>query len=331
MISLFLIVALGQPAQDWVVYEGRSGPGTGKHIVFLTGDEEYRSEEGLPQLARILAFRHGFKCTVLFSINKSGEIDPNVKDNEPGLEALGKADLCLMLLRFRQWPDEQMRHFANYYLSGKPIIALRTSTHAFDVKEGQFQRFGWQSKEWPGGFGKHVLGETWVTHWGIHGTQATRGVIATAKHPIMRGVADIFGTTDVYEAAPPADAEVLIRGQVLAGMATSDPPASGSKKTVSGAEQGLNEPMMPIAWTRNHKNEAGKTNRILTTTMGAATDLLSEDLRRFLINGAYWAVGLESKIPAKSNVGFVGAYEPSPFGFEGFRKGIKPADLAWKG
>src|SRR5882762_103663 len=119
-------------ASEWVVYEGKSGPGKGKHIVFLSGDEEYRGEEGLPQLAKILALRHGFKCTVLFSINpKTGEIDPNTTNNEPGIEALDSADLCVMALRFRAWPDPQMKHFVDYYLAGKPIIALRTSTHAF--------------------------------------------------------------------------------------------------------------------------------------------------------------------------------------------------------
>src|SRR4249920_250391 len=97
--------------QQWITYQGKSGPGAGKHIVFLTGDEEYRSEEGLPQLARILAERHGFKCTVLFSINpQTGAIDPQTKNNEPGIENLDSADLCVMLLRFRAWPDEQMKH-----------------------------------------------------------------------------------------------------------------------------------------------------------------------------------------------------------------------------
>src|SRR5437773_6610151 len=109
-------------AKDWVVYEGRQGIGQGKHIVFLTGDEEYRSEEGLPQLARILAQRHGFKCTVLFSVNpQTGEIDPTTRTNEPGIEALDHADLCVMLLRFRDWPDDQMKHFVDYYLAGKPF------------------------------------------------------------------------------------------------------------------------------------------------------------------------------------------------------------------
>jgi hypothetical protein len=328
---MFLLAAFFlTQSPDRVVYEGGFGPGRGKHVVFLSGDEEYRSEEGLPQLARILATRHGFKCTVLFSLNKQGEIDPKTKDNEPGMEALDSADLCVMLLRFREWPDVQMSHFVSYYLAGKPIIALRTSTHAFDYPANStsaYTRFGWQSKGWPGGFGKHVLGETWISHWGNHAVQATRGVIAESevKNPILNGVKDVFGTTDVYEAAPPPDAEMLMNGQVLSGMLPTDPPATDRKKTSHGVEQPVNQPMMPIVWLRQPKNEAGKTNKILTCTMGAATDLLNEDLRRLLVNGVYWALG--RKIPARAKVEIVGAYDPSMFGFDGFRKGVKPADL----
>src|SRR5262249_43169580 len=74
LLTLELLSTAAVRAGDWVVYQGKKGPGQGRHIVFLSGDEEYRSEEGLPQLARILAVHHGFKCTVLFSI-KDGEID----------------------------------------------------------------------------------------------------------------------------------------------------------------------------------------------------------------------------------------------------------------
>ena len=330
---MFLLAALLlAQSPEWVVYQGSSGPGKGKHIVFLAGDEEYRSEEGLPQLARILATRHGFKCTVLFSINERGEIDPKTKGNEPGMEALDSADLCIMLLRFREWPDAQMAHFVNYYRAGKPIIALRTSTHAFDYLAGStsaYTKFGWQSKEWPGGFGRYVLGETWISHWGNHAVQATRGVISPAalRNPIVHAVKDVFGTTDVYEASPPADAEVIMTGQVLSGMKPTDPAATDRKKTSQGVEQTVNEPMMPIVWLRQPKNEAGKTNKILTCTMGAATDLLNEDLRRLLVNGVYW--GLGHKIPERANVDIVGAYNPSTFGFDGFRKGVKPADMAY--
>ena len=119
-------------AADGVVYEGKEGPGKGRHIVLLSGDEEYRSEEVMTQLGRILALHHGFKCTVLYAINpQSGEIDPLTKNNIPGIEALDHADLCVMLLRFRELPDEQMKHFVDFVNSGKPILALRTSTHAF--------------------------------------------------------------------------------------------------------------------------------------------------------------------------------------------------------
>jgi hypothetical protein len=313
-------------AKDWVGYEGKDGPGKGKHVVLLTGDEEYRSEEGLPMLAQILAARHGFKCTVLFAINpQTGEIDPNNQNNIPGLEALDSADLCVMLLRFRALPDAQMKCFVAYLNAGKPIIALRTSTHAFAYgrnSQSAYARFDWQSKQWPGGFGRQVLGETWVAHHGNHKVEATRGIIepSAKDHPILRGVADLFGDTDVYTANPPPDAQILVRGQVLTGMKPTDPPVEGKK----------NDPMQPLVWLRNYRNETGKTNKIVTTTMGAATDLQSEDLRRLLVNAAYWAVGLEDKIPAKADVSYIGEYRPSMYGGNGFKKGVKPADLEMK-
>ena len=329
-LALFLLPGLWAKAGDWVVYEGKEGPGKGKHIVFLTGDEEYRSEEGLPLLARILSQRHGFKCTVLFSV-KDGEIDPNTKNNEPGIEALDSADLCVMLLRFREWPDEQMKHFVDYYLAGKPFIALRTSTHAFAYGKNStspYKKFDWSNGEWKKGFGRQVLGETWVDHWGSHKHEATKGIIepAEAGNPILRGVTDIFGDTDVYEAHPAPDSTFLVRGQVLKGMKPSDPPADYSRKNALGGQQGVNDPMQPIVWTRRHTNEAGKVNKVLTTTMGSATDLQNEGLRRLLVNAAYWATGLEKVIPPKANVDYVGEFTPTMYGFNGGKKGVKPAD-----
>src|ERR671912_571309 len=79
--------------------------------------------------------------------------------------------------------------------------------------------------------------------------------------------------------------------------------------------------MMPVAWVRNYKNEAGKTNKVLTTTLGAATDLQSEGLRRLIVNGVYWAVGLE--VPQKADVTYVGEYKPTMYGFGGYKKGVK--------
>jgi type 1 glutamine amidotransferase len=307
-------------AREWVVYDGQSGPGKGKHVVFLAGDEEYRSEEGLPMLAQILAVRHGFKCTVLFPLNpKTGEIDPKYTRNIPGMEALASADLVVMLWRFRELPDDQMEHFVKYFHSGKPIVALRTSTHAFnysDKSESKYKKYDWRSKEWPGGFGKQALGETWVAHHGEHKKEATRGIVepGAENHPILKGVEDIFGDSDVYTVNLPPDATVLVRGQVLAGMNPMDAPVQGKK----------NEPMQPVVWFRQYKNEAGKTNTLVTTTMGAATDLQNEGLRRLLVNAAFWTLGLD--VPRKANVDYVSEFNPSMYGFDGFRKGKKPAD-----
>jgi hypothetical protein len=250
------------------------------------------------------------------------------------MEALDSGDLCVMNLRFRALPDAQMKHFVDYLNAGKPIIALRTSTHAFAYPKDStsaYAKFTWNNKDWAGGFGQQVLGETWVNHHGHHGFESTRGILAPEfkDHPILRGAGDIWGPTDVYGIAHlPADAKVLVRGQVLTGMWHTDPPVEGKQKPTDKVEK--NNPMMPLVWIRDHKNEAGKTNKILTTTMGAAVDLESEGLRRLIVNGCYWAVGLAKKIPAKANVDYVGWFEANWFGFGKFVRGVKPADLKLK-
>jgi len=315
--GLLLALVSQTRAKDWVVYEGTKGPGVGKHIVFLTGDEEYRSEEGLPMLAKILAQRHGFTCTVLFAIDpQTGTIDPNNQTNIPGIAALDTADLCVMQLRFREWPDAQMKHFVDYLNRGGPIIGLRTATHSFAYtrnKQSPYAKFDWNDKEWPGGFGRQVLGDTWINHHGDHGKQSTRGIINDEfkSHPILRGVTDIWGPTDVYGVIHlPATASVLVRGEVLTGMKPTDPPLAGPK----------NNPMMPLVWTREYTGENGKTSRIVATTMGAAVDLENAGLRRLLVNACYWTTGLGDKIPDAANVDYVGEYHPTWFGFGKFKE-----------
>jgi hypothetical protein len=310
-----------------VVYAGKTGPGQGKHIVLLAGDEEYRSEESLPMLAKILAVRHGFRCTVLFPINPAdGSIDPVTLTNIPGMSALDSADLCVMALRFRELPDDQMKHFVDYLGAGKPLVALRTSTHAFAYernKQSPYAKYDWRSQEWPGGFGQQVLGETWVSHHGNHGKESTRGVIAEAfkDHPILRGVTDLWCPTDVYTVSHlTKDATVLVRGQVLSGMKPSDPPLDGPK----------NNPLMPVVWVRYYNGEEGKISKVVTTTMGAAVDLENEGLRRLLVNACYWTLGLESRLPAMADVGYVGEYKPTWFGFGTFKKGVRPEDMILK-
>src|SRR5262245_34613402 len=178
MLMALAAVMLAPSADLWVEYPGQPGS---KHIFLISGDEEYRSEETLPQLGKILAKHHGFRCTVLFAIDpKDGAINPNVRNNIPGLEALKSADLMVLATRFRDLPDEQMKHIADYVESGKPIIGMRTATHAFAPEKSKtYAKYHWANKE--GGFGRKVLGETWVSHHGGHGSQSTRGLIAPGE------------------------------------------------------------------------------------------------------------------------------------------------------
>ncbi len=308
----------------WLVYHGGDGPGNGKHIVLISGDEEYRSEEALAQLGKILAKHHGFKCTVLFAVDpETGEIDPMNRSNIPGLEALKTADLMIIATRFRNLPDDQMRHIVEYVEAGKPIIGMRTATHAFAIPEGKtYSHWDWRSKEWEGGFGRQILGETWVSHHGHHRHESTRGIVAPGMqdHPIVRGCEDIWGPTDVYTVrlALPGDSKPLILGQVLEGMKPADKPVTGEK----------NDPMMPIAWIKTYEGSSGQTGRVFTTTMGAATDLASEGLRRLLVNAAYWCLGMEDQIPPRANVEIVGQYNPTDYGFGKFKPDMKPSDYA---
>lgn len=324
-LLLSLLAASSLCAADHVVYEP-AGEARGKHIVLLAGDEEYRSEEAMPMLGELLSQRHGFKCTVLFSLGADGTIDPTAGGSLSHPEALDSADAIVMLLRFRHWDEATSKKFEAAVNRGVPIIALRTSTHAFNgyPKESPFAAWNFNNN---GGWGRKVLGETWVSHWGKHKVEATKGVIeaANANHAILRGVSDIFGDTDVYEAAPPADSLILVRGQILQGMTPDTPPASYKKATAAKVEQDVNSPMMPVAWVRVVKNDAGTENKVFCTTMGAATDLATEGTRRMVVNAVFWGLGLE--VPEKADVTPVGDYQPTMYGFKGNKQGLKPDDF----
>jgi hypothetical protein len=331
LVALLALPPLGFADDTPIVLEGGAGPGKGKHVVLISGDQEYRSEETIPQLAKILSKHHGFKCTVLFTVDpKDGTVNPNI-NNIPGLEALKTADLLVIFTRFLNLPDDQLEHFDAYLASGKPVVGLRTATHAFNGIPGtsKFAKFnnGSNVKGWEGGFGKHILGEKWVNHHGAHGKEGTRGIVAKGqdKHPILKGIAagDIFGTTDVYTVTLPlpGDSLPLVLGEVTETLKPDSKAVSGKK----------NDPMMPVAWTKTYKGEDEKVGRVFTTTMGASQDCEYEGTRRLLVNGCLWAVGLEDKIPDKTNVDIVGAFKPTPFRFRGkeewVKNPVKPADL----
>ena len=246
LACLLVAVACGGsgPAEaedpDFLVrYEAGDGAGLGRHVVLISGDEEYRSEEGLPMLARMLSTLHGFRCTVLFAVDpETGIVNPHANTNIPGTDNLDDADLMFIQTRWRVLPEEQMDPINRYLEAGKPVMALRTATHAFAPRQdlhrqvlaylrqyrqaedpasialpsiapdawGPYDHYGdgytGPKQGWRDGFGRLVVGERWVAHHGRHKHESARGVIATeAKgHPILRGVDEggIWSAADVY-------------------------------------------------------------------------------------------------------------------------------------
>ncbi len=328
----FASSVFADPASDpWLTVMPQPGHAkpNGKTVVLISGDEEYRSEESMPQLARILALEHGFKCYVLFAIDPAdGTICPNINTNIPGLEHLQNADLLIMLIRWRNLPDDQMKYIVDYAESGRPMIGLRTSTHAFNLKGSAYQKYSWDNKnpDYEGGFGRQIFGETWIAHHGAHGKEGTRGIIASeaTKHPILKGIepGSIFVKTDVYQVRLPMPkyCYTLLFGEVTESL-------DETAKAVYGPK---NNPMMPLAWTNSYHTSSGADSRVFATTMGSAQDLLCVGFRRLLINAVYWTTGQERRISRNLPIDIQGKYDPSSFEFratEKWKPGKHPAQM----
>jgi uncharacterized protein len=273
------IVLLALASGDMTTLQGTP---RAPHIVFVTGDDEYRSEITMPMIAAILKKSHGFKTSVAYATPK-----PQTKDNIEGLDALSTADLLVMFTRFRALPDEQLQRILRYVESGKPIVGLRTSTHAFLYPEGH-PRQGLND-----GFGRDVFGQKWITH---HGSQSSTEVavhVANASHPVLRGVGPFHARSWLYHVAPlNGEATVLLDGT-----------STNSNKAAKAAEF---PPTQPVAWTRQYK-----TSRVFFTTLGHPEDFAQESMRRLLINGIYWGLGREVP-PGGADATIVGTYDPPP-------------------
>ncbi len=306
-------------AKETLVFKGKDGPGKGKHIVLVSGDEEYRSEEALPMLGKILSQHHGFDCTVLFAWDETGTyIEPNNQQGVFGWEALDNADLMIIATRFRRPSAEDAEHVTKFMNAGKPIIGLRTATHAFNGKETFGDKITY--REW----GRKILGEEWVSHHGGHKREGALGVVEEGQkdHPILNGVKDVFGPSDVYGVRHLTEADtILMRGAVTETLDPKSKPVEGKK----------NDPMQPLAWLHPYEAPNGKKGTSFCNTMGASVDFLSEGLRRMVVNAAFHLTGLE--VPDQANVDFVDPFYPSFYGFireDGYFKNLNltAADFA---
>ena len=279
----------------------------------------------MPMMAKILSKHHGFDCTVLFGVNEKGEVDPTSPvypkkgkeaefkpHNIPGLKHLASADLVVFFTRLLTLPKDQLEHIVSYVDSGKPMIALRTGNHGF--RGALPYKIDGKNVN----FGRDVLGGSFMGHHGRWHADSTRGTVVEAlkNHPIVAGVTDIWGPSDVYRTykegtSLPEDCTALVWGQPLMGRNHDDAP--NTKKVP-----------LPVAWFKTWKTSEGKNARVFHSTMGSAKDLQSAGLRRMVINAAYWGMGMEAAISPDSSVDYVGAYKPLASGFNYEKLGVFP-------
>ena len=257
----------------WAAKSKKPGP----HVVFVTGDDEYRSEISMPFIAELLERQKSvkFKCTVLYAVDpKTGERNPKYQQNIDGLEALKTADLAVLFMRFRALPDEQLKLILDYVGSGKPIVGLRTSTHAFRYRRGH------KNVKYNDGFGREVFGQKWIVH---HGNKSSTDVWPTpemADHPILRG-------TYATKETPVQCRSWLYHVTPLAG--DCKPLLLGKSINSNKADKQDKYPLVqPVAWTRTYKGA-----RVFFTTLGHPKDFEDDSVRRLLVNGIYWALTLE--------------------------------------
>ncbi len=251
-------------------------------IVFVSGDHEYGSEETFPILAAELEKRYGMQATVVKSYP-----DENAEENIPGLEALGKADVAVLFLRWRRLPAEQLEHIRKYLDAGKPVVAFRTTTHAFNYPKGhpleKWNSFAVDYLGAPPGWGNGHY------HYGHKSSTDVSVISSAANDPILTGVDKSFHVRSwlyhVLPNYPPTDAKRLLMGRSM---------DSEKKDAVEN----------PVAWT--WKNKAG--GKVFVTTLGHPEDFQVEAVQRLVINGIHWAAGKPVPKKAAGKINFAVTY-----------------------
>ncbi|MBI3665426.1 MAG: ThuA domain-containing protein [Acidobacteria bacterium] len=250
------------------------------HVVFVTGDDEYRSEFSMPMIARILEARYHLRTSVVYA-----RPAPQSNTNLEGLEALKSADLAVFFLRWRALPENQLRLILDYTESGKPLVGLRTTTHAFLYPKGS--RYEYLND----GFGIDHFGQKWIRHHGHTSTTDVSVAPEQAAHPILRGVERSFHVPSWLYVVEPLHGDCV---PLLVGRAVNP--------------EGKDYGPQPVAWTKTYKGA-----RVFFTTLGHPDDFRVLPVRRLLVNGILWALGRD--IPTNgAEAEPVAAYDPPPSG-----------------
>jgi len=311
-LVVFLILGLSCNQSKVLEQEDQS-----PHIVFVTGDEEYRSEESMPMLAQILQREMGAKISICYALDSAGYIDPNRVDHISNLQTLETADLMVLFTRFRALPAKELKYITDYAESGKPMVGFRTTTHAFMYENDS--TLSQMNNEWP----TKIFGQQWITHHG-HFDDGHGGLTKVSprniKSSILRGVTPFEAYSWLYHVD---GGEWKLHGSpkiLVDGISLRSKHEEANRLDKFPLEN-------PLAWTKNYNaKNSDKPARVFFTTLGHPFDFKIESMRKLSVNGIYWALEKEKEIPLNGvNVDFVSDYNPNNSGFgEKYKKGVKP-------
>lgn len=228
------------------------------HVVFMIGEDEYETWNTLPEFAEKDLKSRGYRVTIVHA-------DKDEKNHWPGLvEALRDADVLFVSVRRRTPLKAELDAVRAHVAGGKPLIGIRTASHAFALRAKDKQpdpKFSvWQE------FDPEVFGGNYTNHWGAGPKTAIVAAPGAAKHPILKGIspAKLVGNGSLYKVSPlKTDATPLLMGSI------PDKPAE------------------PIAWTRL---AGAKKARVFYTSLGHPDDFKDPQFRRLLVNAIDWAV-----------------------------------------
>ncbi len=217
------------------------------HVAMIISEDEYGADKTLPAFAKMLSEHYGCYCTVAQDSGQAGI---------RGLDELEKADVAVLFVRRRALPKEQLQKIRRYLDAGGALVALRTASHAFDIKAKSPDG----CDQWPE-FDREVLGGNYHDH--AQGTSEIAMAADAIGHPVLAGLEPAKWTSGgtLYFTSP-----IDKRATVL----------------LTASAQGKTE---PAAWTRQYKN-----GRVFYTSLGHKDDFAMPQFQRLLVNAIFWAM-----------------------------------------
>jgi type 1 glutamine amidotransferase len=177
-------------------------------VALLSGSAEYHSDDSLTAFADDLEKTYRIQCTKIFAKDGAGDPIPN-------LEAIDTSDLLILFTRRLKPPKDQLDRFKQYCDSGKPILGIRTASHAF--------------QDWLA-FDAEVLGGNYKGHYNEDPVTQVSIAEKAKQHPILARIEPFSSKSTLYKNTGIADdVELLLTGAIP-------------------------DHTEPLAWTRTHKS-----------------------------------------------------------------------------